>query len=375
MQLFQELKIRDVTLRNRIAVSPMCQYSSTDGFATDWHLVHLGSRAVGGAGLILAEATAVLPEGRISPHDLGLWKDEQIAPLARITGFLREQQTVAGIQLAHAGRKGSVERPWEGTGWVPESRGGWKPVAPSAIAFDEKYATPSVLDEKGIHAIVQAFAEAARRSREAGFQLIEIHAAHGYLIHEFLSPLTNRRADAYGGSFDNRTRLAREVVTAVRRVWPENLPLFVRISATDWAEGGWDLEQSVELARQLGALGVDLLDCSSGGQIAGAQMPVGPGYQVPFAQAIRQRAGILTGAVGLITSPEQAEAIVRDGQADVVLMAREFLRHPYWPLDAARELQHPLAWPAQYLRAAPEGAPMRGTGDALETLRAAEKAR
>ena len=375
MHLFQELKIRDVMLRNRIAVSPMCQYSSTDGFATDWHLVHLGSRAVGGAGLILAEATAVLPEGRISAHDLGLWKDEQIAPLARITRFVREQQTVPGIQLAHAGRKGSVERPWEGTGWIPEPRGGWKPVGPSAIPFDEKYATPSALDEKGIQAIVQAFADAARRSREAGFQLIEIHGAHGYLIHEFLSPLANRRTDAYGGSFDNRTRLAREVVTAVRREWPENLPLFVRISATDWAEGGWDLEQSVELAKQLGALGVDLLDCSSGGQIAGARMPVGPGYQVPFAQAIRQRAGILTGAVGLITSPEQAEAILRDGKADLVLMAREFLRNPYWPLDAARAAGYPLAWPAQYLRAAPEGAPMRETGDAPGTQRAADKAR
>ena len=375
MHLFNELKIRDVTLRNRIAVSPMCQYSSTDGFATDWHLVHLGSRAVGGAGLIFAEATAVLSEGRISPRDLGIWKDEQIAPLARITRFLREQQAVAGIQLAHAGRKGSVERPWEGTGWIPESRGGWKPAAPSAIAFDDKYATPSALDEKGIQAIVQAFADAARRSREAGFQLIEIHGAHGYLIHEFLSPLANRRTDAYGGSFDNRTRLAREVVAAVRRVWPENLPLFVRISATDWAEGGWDLEQSVELAKQLGALGVDLVDCSSGGQIAGARMPVGPGYQVPFAQAIRQRAGILTGAVGLITSPEQAEAIVRDGKADLVLMAREFLRNPYWPLDAARAARYPLAWPAQYLRAAPEGAPMRETGDAPGTQRAEEKAR
>jgi len=362
--LFRELKIRDIQLSNRVVVSPMCQYSSDDGFATDWHLVHLGSRAVGGAGLILSEATAVLPEGRISPRDLGIWKDEHIAPLARITRFIREQQVVPGIQLAHAGRKASVARPWEGGGWLPPSKGGWKPVAPSAIPFDSNYAVPSVLDEDGIQPIVLAFGEAARRAREAGFQVIEIHAAHGYLIHEFLSPLTNKRADRYGGSFENRTRLLRETVSAVRRTWPESLPLFVRISATDWANGGWDLEQSVELARQLGALGVDLIDCSSGGQIAGAPMPVAPGYQVPFAEAIRQRAGILTGAVGLITTPQQAEAILQEGKADLVLMAREFLRNPYWPLAAAREAGHAIPWPAQYLRAAPDGSPLRASVEA-----------
>ena len=357
--LFRELKIRSITLRNRIVVSPMCQYSSSDGFATDCHLVHLGSRAVGGAGLILTEAAAVLPEGRISPHDLGIWKDEHIEPLARIVRFIREQQVVPGMQLAHAGRKASVARPWEGGGWVPPSHGGWKPVAPSPIPFDTNYAVPSALEEGGIHAVVQAFGDAARRAREAGFQVLEIHAAHGYLIHEFVSPLANQRKDCYGGSFENRTRLLRDVVAAVRRSWADNLPLFVRISATDWVEGGWDLEQSVELAGQLGPLGVDLIDCSSGGQIAGAPMPVTPGYQVPFAEAIRRRANVLTGAVGLITTAQQAEAILQEGKADLVLMARQFLRNPYWPLDAAREAGHPISWPAQYLRAAPESSPVR----------------
>ncbi|MGH9717755.1 MAG: NADH:flavin oxidoreductase/NADH oxidase [Candidatus Acidiferrales bacterium] len=359
MHLFEQLKIRDVTLRNRIVVSPMCQYSSTDGFATDWHLVHLGSRAVGGAAAVFTEATAVSPEGRISLADLGIWKDEHIAPLARIAAFIREQGAVPGIQLAHAGRKASVRRPWEGGGAVADSEGGWTPVAPSAIAFDPKYKTPAKLDETGIHAIAQEFAEAARRAARAGFQVVEIHGAHGYLIHEFLSPLSNRRTDGYGGAFENRTRFAREVATAVRQVWPAQLPLFMRISATDWVKGGWDAEQSVELAKQLAPLGVDLIDCSSGGTVLGAKIPIGPGYQTPFAEKIRREAGVMTGTVGMITSAAQADAIVREGKADLVLMAREFLRQPYWPMHAAQELGREIAWPAQYLRAAPDGTKSR----------------
>lgn len=355
MHLFDQLKIRDVTLRNRIAVSPMCQYSCEDGYATEWHLVHLGSRAVGGAAAVFAEASAVTPEGRISPADLGIWKDEHIGPLARIAKFVREQGAAPGIQLAHAGRKASVRRPWEGGDGVADSEGGWTPVAPSAIAFDKQYREPVEVDEKGIRAIVQAFADAARRALQAGFQIVEIHGAHGYLIHEFLSPLTNQRTDGYGGSLENRTRFAREVVKAVRQVWPARLPLFVRISATDWVEGGWDAEQSVELAKQLAALGADLIDCSSGGTVPGAKIPMGPGYQVPFAKQIRQGAGVMTGAVGMITGAAQADAIVREGEADLVLLAREFLRQPYWPMHAARELGREIAWPVQYLRAAPEG--------------------
>ena len=359
MHLFDRLTIRDVTLRNRVVVSPMCQYSSTDGFATDWHLVHLGSRAVGGAAAVFTEATAVLAEGRISAVDLGIWKDDHIAQLARIATFVSEQGAAPGIQLAHAGRKASVKRPWEGGGAVADSDGGWTPVAPSPIPFDEKYRMPAELDEKGIRSVVEGFAAAARRALKAGFQIVEIHGAHGYLIHEFLSPLSNRRTDGYGGSFENRTRLAREVVTAVRKVWPAELPLFMRISSTDWVEGGWDAEQSVELAKQLAPLGVDLIDCSSGGNIASAKIPVGPGYQLPFAEKIKREAGIMSGAVGMITSATQADAIVREGKADLVLMAREFLRQPYWPMRAAQELGKELAWPAQYLRAAPEGTPAR----------------
>ena len=359
MHLFEELKIRDITLRNRIAVSPMCQYSCTDGFATDWHMVHLGSRAVGGAAAVFAEATAVLAEGRISPADLGIWKDEHVAPLARIAAFIREQGAAPGVQLAHAGRKASVRRPWEGGGAIADSEGGWTPVAPSAIPFDEKYRTPAELDEKGIRAIVDAFAAAALRALKAGFQIVEIHAAHGYLIHEFLSPLSNRRTDAYGGAFENRTRIAREVVSAVRQVSPAELPLFLRISATDWVEGGWDAEQSVKLAEQVAPLGVDLIDCSSGGNIPSAKIPVGPGYQTPFAEKIKREAGVMTGAVGMITGARQADAIVQEGKADLVLMAREFLRDPYWPMHAARELGQKIAWPAQYLRAAPDGTPAR----------------
>ena len=359
MPLFDELTIRGVTLRNRIVVSPMCQYSSTDGFATDWHLVHLGSRAVGGASLVFTEASAVSPEGRISPQDLGIWKDDHIEPLARITRFLREQGTVPGIQLAHAGRKGSTVRPWEGSGAVPESNGGWIPVAPSPVAFAPGYPTPAALDEKGIQGVVKSFADAARRALAAGFQVIEIHSAHGYLLHEFLSPLSNRRVDSYGGSLENRCRLLREVISAVRTVWPASNPLFVRISATDWIEGGWDLDQSVQLAQQIAPLGVDLIDCSSGGIAPGAKIPIHAGYQVPFAREIRHEVNILTGAVGLITSAAQADTILREESADVVLLAREFLRHPYWPIEVARELGFPVSWPEQYLRAAPDGTPSR----------------
>ena len=358
--LFDPLSIRDLMFANRVFVSPMCEYSSTDGYANDWHFVHLGSRAVGGAGLVLTEATAIVPEGRISPQDLGIWSDDHIAPLARIVRFIREQGSVAGMQLAHAGRKASTYRPWEGLGTVPENAGGWtNVVAPSAVAFADHYPKPQALTSDGIQEIVAAFAEAARRACEAGFRVIEIHAAHGYLIHEFLSPLSNRRQDAYGGSFENRTRLLREIVAAVRSSWPEGAPLFVRISATDWVDGGWDIQQSVELARRLKEIGVDLIDCSSGGNVAHAQIPVGPGYQTRFAEQIRRETGIMTGAVGMIVSPAQAEHIVATGQADAVIIAREFLRDPYWPLRAARELGQPISWPVQYLRAAPEGAQAR----------------
>jgi 2,4-dienoyl-CoA reductase-like NADH-dependent reductase (Old Yellow Enzyme family) len=359
MDLFDPLEIRSVVLRNRIVVSPMCQYSCTDGFATDWHLVHLGSRAVGGAAIVFSEASAVTAEGRISPWDLGIWKDEHIEPLARITRFISEQGALPGIQIAHSGRKGSTRRPWEGVGAVPENEGGWKPVAPSALRFDERHATPAALDEKGIQAIVNAFAESARRARDAGFQVLEIHAAHGYLIHEFLSPLANQRTDSYGGSLDNRLRFACEVISAVRRVWPESRPLFVRISATDWIEGGWDLDQSIHLAKKIAPLGVDLIDCSSGGLDPRQKISMHPGYQIPFAQKIREMAGIRTGAVGMITVPSQASVTVREGHADVVIFAREFLRRPYWPLEVAGDLGIEVPWPAQYLRAAPPRTPAR----------------
>jgi 2,4-dienoyl-CoA reductase-like NADH-dependent reductase (Old Yellow Enzyme family) len=358
--LFDRLTIRDITFANRVFVSPMCEYSSADGYANDWHFVHLGSRAVGGAGLVLTEATAVLPEGRISPQDLGIWKDDHIEPLARVVSFIHEQGGLAGMQLAHAGRKASTYRPWEGLGRIPEIEGGWSNVvAPTALPFADHYPRPQALSIDGIQNIVSAFAASARRAREAGFRIIEIHAAHGYLIHEFLSPLSNQRTDAYGGSFENRTRVLREVVTAVRGSWPERAPLFVRISATDWVDGGWDIQQSVELARQLKELGVDLIDCSSGGNIAQATIPIGPGYQTPFAEQIRREANILTGAVGMITSPLQAEHIIGTRRADAVIIARELLRDPYWPLRAARELGQPVSWPAQYLRAAPEGSQPR----------------
>jgi 2,4-dienoyl-CoA reductase-like NADH-dependent reductase (Old Yellow Enzyme family) len=358
--LFDPLVIRDITFANRVFVSPMCEYSSTDGFANYWHVVHLGSRAVGGAGLVLSEATAVLPEGRISPQDLGIWKDDHVEPLARIVRFIHEQGSVAGMQLAHAGRKASTYAPGKGHGRIPESEGGWNNVvAPSELPFTEGYPMPQALSIDGIQNIVFAFAAAARPACEAGFRVIEIHAAHGYLIHEFLSPISNQRTDAYGGSFENRTRILREVVAAVRDSWPERAPLFVRISATDWMNGGWDIQQSVELARQLKELGADLIDCSSGGNVAHARIPVGPGYQTQFAEQIRREAGILTGAVGMITSPVQAEHVIVTGQADAVVIAREFLRDPYWPLRAARELGQAISWPVQYLRAAPEGSQAR----------------
>jgi 2,4-dienoyl-CoA reductase-like NADH-dependent reductase (Old Yellow Enzyme family) len=357
--LFDELSIRELTLRNRIVVSPMCQYSSTDGFANDWHLVHLGSRAVGGASLIFTEAAAVSAEGRISPQDLGIYKDEHIEQLSRITSFLRDQGSIPGIQLAHAGRKGSTLRPWEGNAAVAESTGGWSPVAPSAIPFSSTYPQPMALDEKGIQGVVKSFAAAAGRALQAGFQVIEIHSAHGYLLHEFLSPISNKRTDSYGGSLENRCRLLGEVVAAVRKVWPAAYPLFVRISVTDWIEGAWDLDQSIELVEKIAPLGVDLIDCSSGGIAPGAKIPIRAGYQVPFAREIRNETGVMTGALGLITSASQADAILREESADIVIMAREFLRQPYWPLHVGHELGFPMPWPVQYLRAAPDGTPTR----------------
>ncbi|HEX9011427.1 MAG TPA: NADH:flavin oxidoreductase/NADH oxidase [Holophagaceae bacterium] len=351
-RLFQPLALRGLTLPNRIAVSPMCQYQAIDGLAQDWHFVHLGGLAQGGAGLVITEATAVVPEGRISPDDLGLWNDAQAEALGRIVRFVTAQGAVPGIQLAHAGRKASNPAPWKGSGSLPAAQGGWTPVAPSALPFDAGWTVPTALDAAGLADVVRAFADTARRALAAGFQVAEVHAAHGYLLHQFLSPLTNRREDAYGGSFENRTRLLREVVEAVRGVWPERLPLFVRLSATDWVEGGWNLDQSVELAKALKALGVDLVDCSSGGLVPRAEIPLGPGYQVPFAARIRTEAGLATGAVGLITDPEQAEAILAQDSADLVLLGRELLRDPRWPLHAAQALKVEVPWPASYARAA-----------------------
>jgi 2,4-dienoyl-CoA reductase-like NADH-dependent reductase (Old Yellow Enzyme family) len=358
-RLFDPLALRDLRLSNRVFVSPMCEYSSHDGFATDWHLVHLGSRAVGGAGLVFTEATAVTPEGRISPEDLGLWRDEHIERLAQIARFVKANGAAIGIQLAHSGRKGSTRRPWEGTGAIGAAAGGWDPVGPGTEPFAPNYPTPSPLDAAGIAAIVGAFRDAAVRARHAGFDVVEIHAAHGYLIHEFLSPLINHRTDQYGGSFGNRARLCLEIVEAVRRIWPERLPVFVRVSCTDWVEQGWDIDETVELARCLKLRGVDLIDCSSSGAVPSAAPPIGPGYQVPFAERIRRDVGIMTGAVGLITTPTQADDIISSGRADCVLLARELLRDPYWPLHAAAALGQPITWPAQYLRAAPPGTAAR----------------
>ena len=359
--LFDSLKLRGLTLRNRIVVSPMCQYSSPDGLATPWHAVHLGSRAIGGAALVITEATAVVAEGRISPWDLGIWRDDQAEALAPIVQFIRGQGRVAGIQLAHAGRKGSTGRPWENRAAIAVSDGGWEPVGPTSDPFTPAYPVPRALDAAGIAAVVAGFRDAAIRARDAGFEVVEIHAAHGYLLHQFLSPLSNTRTDAYSGSFEHRIRLCLEVVDAVRAVWPDRLPLLVRLSTTDWVEGGWSVEDSIALSRQLREHGVDLIDCSSGGNAAHATIPVGPGYQVPAAARIRREVGIATGAVGLITTPQQANEIVAEGQADCVLLARAILRDPYWPLRAAEALGHPMDWPAQYLRSAPPDALPRAT--------------
>ena len=353
--LFEPLALRGITLKNRIIVSPMCQYSAVDGFANDWHLVHLGSRAVGGAGLILTEAAAVSPEGRISPEDLGIWQDEHVPMLRRINEFIIAQGSVPGVQLAHAGRKASTYRPWSGAGAVPASAGGWPVVGPSAGPFADNYPQPEALNATGIQKVVADFRAAAQRALAAGFQVIELHAAHGYLLHEFLSPLSNQRTDAYGGSFENRIRLLLEVVAATREVWPAELPLLVRLSVTDWTEGGWNADESTQLAAMLKVRGVDLLDCSTGGNVPKAPIPVGPGYQVQFAESIRRETGLLTGAVGLITTPAEAEAILANGQADVVLLARAFLREPYFPLLAAQELGVAVEWPAQYERGKPRG--------------------
>lgn len=337
----------------------MCQYSSQDGFATDWHLVHLGSRAQGGAGLVILEASAVVPQGRISSGDLGIWKDEHIPMLERIAQFIHSQGARAGIQLAHAGRKGSMTPPFRGERLLTPEEGAWTPVAPSAVAFSPQYAVPEALDQPGIDAIIAAFAQGAQRAHTAGFDLVEIHSAHGYLLHEFLSPLSNQRTDAYGGSFENRARLLLQVVDAVRGVWPAHLPLFVRISASDWAEGGWNIDESVHLAALLREHGVDLIDCSSGGLVPYAKVPVAPGYQVHFAARIRKEAAIATAAVGMITEPNQANGIIEHGQADFIFMAREMLRDPYWPVHAAAALSELASWPQQYLRAAPHQSPPR----------------
>src|SRR5688500_12436536 len=338
-RLFDPLTIRSVTFPNRLFVSPMCEYSSEDGFANAWHLVHLGSRAVGGAGLVFTEATAVTPAGRISPQDLGIWKDEHVDMLLRIVRFVHTQGSVCGMQLAHAGRKASTYRPWSGSGRIPELEGGWRNVlAPSPAPFADNYPLPIEMTPRMISTTVAAFRDATKRALKAGFRVLEIHAAHGYLLHEFLSPLSNHRTDKYGGSFENRIRFVKEVTTAVRAAWPLELPLFMRISATDWVEGGWDIDQSVTLAKELEPLGVDVIDCSSGGNVSNATIAIAPGYQVPFAERIRREARVRTGAVGLITSPQQAEEIVSAGQADAVVIARELLRDPYFPLRAGREL-------------------------------------
>ncbi|MGQ4583878.1 oxidoreductase [Lysobacter sp. F60174L2] len=351
-RLFDPLTQRGITFRNRLAVSPMCQYSARDGLPDDWHLVHLGSRAVGGAAAVIAEATAVSPEGRISPGDTGLWNEAQTQAWVRINRFIAGQGAVPAVQLAHAGRKASTDAPWRGGGPVGPEEGGWTPVAPSAVAFDGDSLVPAALDEAGIAQVVEDFAAATRRALDAGFGMVEIHAAHGYLLHEFLSPISNRRTDRYGGGFDNRTRLLLEVIDAVRADWPERLPLWLRISATDWVEGeGWDIEQSIALAERVKDRGIDLVDVSSGGTVPNAKIPLQPGYQVPFACRIRREAGIATGAVGLLTDPAQVERIVADDEADMVLLARELLRDPYFPRRAAHALGAEITPPPQYGRA------------------------
>ena len=353
--LFDSLKLRDIVLPNRIGLPPMCQYSAHDGVAADWHFVHYGTRATGGAGLMIVEATAVTAEGRISPGDLGLWNDGQIEPLARIARFAGEHGTVAAVQLAHAGRKAGIGLGWQEQRSLRADEGGWATVAPSALSFGPGYDVPQALDETGIRAVIDQFAAAARRARDAGFPIVEIHAAHGYLLHQFLSPLSNQRTDEWGGSFENRTRLVREVARTVRAEWPERLPLLIRLSATDWVEGGWNIEETVALCRSLKELGIDLVDVSTAGLLPTAKIPVGPGFQTEFAGRGRHEADLPVAAGGMITSPAQADHIVRSGQADMVLLGRELLRNPYWPLAAARELGQPASWPKQYLRAAPAG--------------------
>jgi len=350
-KLFTPLTIKDITFRNRIAISPMCMYSAVDGFANDWHLVHLGSRATGGVGLVIQEATAVSPEGRISPGDLGLYYDEHIEMLQRITSFIKQQGAIAGIQLAHAGRKASCARPWEGGKQLKKETGGWTTVAPSPLPFYPDDNAPEALDTEGVKRIVDNFKNAAHRALKAGYQLIDIHSAHGYLIHQFLSPISNHRTDMYGGSFENRIRLLLEIVDAIKSVWPSNLPLFVRLSATDWADGGWNVEDSSKLASILKSKGVDLIDTSAGGMVHNAKVTVGPGYMVPYAEQIKKESGIMTSAVGLITQALQAEEILQSGKADLILIARELLRNPYFALQAAKELGDEIDWPKQYLRA------------------------
>ena len=350
-KLFSPFELRSITFRNRIFVSPMCQYSSHDGLANSWHLVHLGSRAVGGAGLVMVEATAVSPEGRISPNDCGLWSELHVEAFAPIARFLTEQGAVPGVQLAHAGRKGSCAVPWQGGAPLDITSGGWQPLAPSAIPFDTGHPLPHAVTLEEMDLIEAQFRAGARRSLAAGFKVVEVHMAHGYLLHEFLSPLVNQRSDNYGGSLENRLRFPLRVVEAVREEWPEELPLFVRISATDWISGGWDIDQSIILARLLKEKGVDLIDCSSGFAIPNEKVPFGPGFQVPFAAKVRAEAGIASGAVGFIIEPAQAEQIVATGQADAVFLARQMLRDPYWPLHAAKALHVDVSWPNQYLRA------------------------
>ena len=355
LDLFSPLTLREVTFRNRVGVSPTCQYSCQDGLATDWHLVHYGSRAVGGAGLVIMEATSVLPEGRMSPGDLGLWNDAQIAGLERSATFISQQGAVAGIQLSHAGRKACLSVPWLGAHPLPVAEGGWLPLrAPSAVAFGKAFQIPEALDLRGIRSVVIAFGEAARRAWQAGFQFLEINAGQGHLLHQFLSPLSNLRVDEYGGTFENRIRIVREVVRAVRSNWPEHLPLGVRISGSDWMPGGWDIGQAVELIRVLKPLGVDLADCPSGGLMPGARIPISPGYQIPFAERIKQEVEIVTAAVGLISEPVQANEIIRSERADLVFLARAMLRDPYWPFHAAQELGVTVHWPVQYARVSGE---------------------
>jgi len=351
--LFTPLNIKSVTLKNRIVVSPMCEYSSVDGFANEWHLVHLGSRAVGGAGLIITEATAVSPEGRISPDDLGIWKNAHLDKLKSIVSFIHKHGSVAGIQLAHAGRKASFTAPWKGSDQLKPGNGGWQTLSASALPFNENNTVPEALTRTGIEKVIEDFKAAAQRALNAGFKVIEVHAAHGYLIHQFLSPLSNRRTDDYGGSFENRIKLLLNIIKAIQLVWPVELPLFVRISATDWVDGGWTIQESIQLATILKGMGVDLIDCSTGGLVPGVKIPIGPGYQVSFAATVKKESGILTGAVGMITKAEQAEKILTNHEADLIIMARELLRDPYFPLHAALELGVDLEWPEQYQRAKP----------------------